>query len=69
MIAVLIGCGLRRAEAAALKGRHPTPRRTLGNRRSEWKGRSHPHGPDARLGKERNRRVDSVRWTYFRPAV
>lgn len=50
-------------------GRYPTPRRTLGDCRSEWKGRSHPHGPDARMGEESDRRMDRVRWTHFRPTV
>jgi hypothetical protein len=50
-------------------GRYPTPRRTLGDCRSEWKGRSHPHCSNARLGEESNRRMDSVRWTHFGSAV
>jgi len=70
MIAVLIGCGLRRAEAAALKledvqlrdGRWVIAR-------FEWKGRSHPHGSGAGLGEESDRRMDSSRWTHFSPTV
>jgi hypothetical protein len=50
-------------------GRCSTPGRTLGDRPSEWKGRSHPHGSNAGLGEAGNRRMDSVCWTHFRTTV
>jgi len=46
-----------------------TPGGTLGDCRSEWKGRSHPHRSDARLGEEGNRRVGDICWNQFRRAL
>ena len=70
MIAVFIGCGLRRAEAAALK---------LENfqlRDGRWviadlngKGGHIRTVSGAGLGEESNRRMDCSRWTHFRPTV
>jgi len=70
MIAVLIGCGPPKGGGCCFEvGGYPTPRRTLGDCRSEWKGRSHPCGSDAGLGEAGHRRVDGVLRTYFRSAV
>src|SRR5215472_16310432 len=47
----------------------PTPGRTLGDCRSEWKRRSHPHRSDAKLGEDGNRRMGDTCWNQFRPAL
>jgi len=70
MIAVLIGCGLRRAEAAALK------LEDFQLRDGRWviadlngKGGHIRTVTGAGLGEESNRRMDCSRWTHFRPTV
>jgi site-specific recombinase XerD len=65
MIALLIGCGLRRAEAAALK------LEDVQLREGHWviadlNGKG-GHIRTARLGEKSHRGMDSVRWTHFRP--
>jgi hypothetical protein len=47
----------------------PTPGRTLGDCRSEWKRRSHPHRSDAKLGEDGNRRMGNTCWNQFRSAL
>jgi len=68
MIAVLIGCGLRRAEAAALK------LEDVQLRDGRWviadlNGKGGHIRTVPVLGEESNRRMDSSRWTHFRPTV
>jgi hypothetical protein len=47
----------------------PTPGRTLGDCRSEWKRRSHPHRSDAKLGEDGDRRMGDTCWNQFRSAL
>ena len=69
MVAVLIVCGLRRGSCCSEIRGCPAPGRTLGDCRSEWKGRSHPHRSNARLGEEGDRRVGDTCWNQFRSAL
>ena len=55
LLAVLIGCGLRRREAAALTVDHiQVARRPMGDRRSDWQRWASPHRADAELDQERH---------------
>jgi hypothetical protein len=47
----------------------PTPGRTLGDCRPEWKRRSHPHRSDAKLGEDGDRRMGDSCWNQFRSAL
>ena len=51
MIAMLIGCGLRRWRVACASRRlNPVARRALGNRRPPGQGRAHPHCSNPIMG-------------------
>ena len=59
LLAVLIGCGLRRREAAcAHRQAHSIARCPMGNRRSDRQRRARPHCSDAELDQERHRFLD-----------
>ena len=70
MVAMLIGCGLRRAELLALQPRvNPATRRALGDCRSGRQGRPCAHRPHSHLGEEERGRVDGRSGYHARPSV
>ena len=65
MMAILLGCGLRRAELATLNVEDIQIRQgALGDCRSDRQGRSHPDGSHAALGQERSNQMDRSRQAY-----
>jgi integrase len=54
ILALLIGCGLRRAElASARDGRFPSPRGALGDRRLDWQRKAHQDSSRPGMGETR----------------
>jgi site-specific recombinase XerD len=58
ILAVLLGCGLRRSEVAAYGQAHPAAGRALVHRGSDREARPGPDGADANLGEGSDRRLD-----------
>ena len=58
ILAVLLGCGLRRSEVAALTVARPAAGWQVVHRRSRWKAWSRPNDPDADMGEGGNRCMD-----------
>ena len=54
ILAILLGCGLRRRELADLQLDHLQRRGSLGNSRFGWKRGPHPDGSRSRLGQACN---------------
>jgi len=52
IIALLVGCALRRRELASLKVETFSQRKEVGDHRSSWQGRPHPHGRSPDLVKQ-----------------
>jgi integrase len=70
ILAVLLGCALRRSEVAALTFcAPPTARRPLVHRRPCSKAWPHPHSADANLGEGGNRRLDRPDECGRRPRI
>lgn len=70
MVAMLIGCGSRRAELLGLAPRvGPATGGALSGRRSRRQGRLCPHGPDSAVGKGDCGRLDSGSRDHARPSV
>jgi site-specific recombinase XerD len=59
MLAVLLGCGLRRSEVAALTQAYPDPGQPLVHCGPRRQTRAGAHDPDAHVGEGRNRRMDN----------
>ena len=70
MLAVLIGCGLRRGELLGLRvDSIATARGALGHRRLSGQGRAHSYGSGPWLGEGCDRRMEGGEWDYGRGAL
>ena len=69
MVAMLIGCGLRRAELLALRVETIQQRGALGHRRSRRQGGPHTHGSDSSVGEGCGGRLDGGCGNHGGPGV
>jgi integrase len=70
LLALLVGCGLRRAEVTALRLEDFQLREGhWGNRRPNRQGRTHTNDSCAGLGQSRGRRLDESGWNQYRSSA
>ena len=69
LLGLLLGCGLRRKEAAELEVAHPNGGTTMGHRRSNRKGPTYSDCAGSGLGPERHRFLACICRRERRPRV